>query len=75
MATQDQVVCICEVYDEREEVEGPYVQQRRPSALCPVHGDPRDTSLADAVQDLADKVEKTHGLIDRLRRDRPWLRW
>ncbi len=45
MPVPDQPVCTCETYRSRDMAFGPMTEKRRPSPLCPVHGDPRDTSV------------------------------
>ena len=56
MPELDRNVCICEV------VEAGEVAVRGVNALCPVHGDPRDTS-ADAASQERDQDQGEAGLL------------
>lgn len=63
MAKNDQIVCICEV------LEAGQVSVRGVTPLCPVHGDPRDTSVGAKVPVDQEAMRLYHYLFRRIRQD------
>ena len=63
MAAADQIVCICR--RSRRSGDGVrYTTPRRiPNPLCPVHGDPRDTSV-DQVRPIGNRGQVTGKKVD-----------
>lgn len=49
MATETELPCICEPSHRHEADIGTFAPHEHPHPLCPIHGDPRDTSALDAA--------------------------